>query len=342
MEPDRNPKPEGATRVKSRIQSLVLSCALLLGLAIAAPVSAATTTSGQITGADTTDSCFAGTDGTCSGDGFAGPTGVFNARADLNSPDSPLTRGNRYSQSLVRYTIGFDLPAPTRQADIKVSLRLARAEAMWTQDGPEVFGGAKNAASGAKVLFQLLGHSAPSNCGCGWFIQSAKDVVVSRVDAPDFQRIYSNWPVELTMSATNPYGDKLLPAGHYEVLLRGYALTELLGPGDWGTLTASVMGEIKDVTVSIPAEASTMTIEASGNGSNRVLTATLTAVDSNAPIDGRTISFYGDGLLLGTAVTDNGVATLPLEGKFRGGSHLFRAEFGGDDSYTASAAETNT
>lgn len=327
--------------MSSRVRSALGACAAALALVLASPVSASTI-AGAVTSSNTSDSCYAGTDGACSGSATADPAGSFSAVTELSSPDSPLTRGTRYSQALARYTIGFDLAAPTRAADITVRLRLEEAEAMWSQDTPQVFGGTTNANSGAKVLFQLLGHSAPDGCGCGWFSQSSPNVVAAEVTEPKRQRLVVNWPVELSFTATNPYGDGLLPAGHYEVLLRGYALTNLAGPGDWGTLTASMTGEIRDVTVSVPAAATDLVLAVSGNGASRTLTATLTDATSGAPIDGETITFYGDGVALGTATTQDGVATLPLTGKFRGGSHLFTAEYAGSDSYQAAVAEATS
>jgi hypothetical protein len=151
----------------------------------------------------------------------------------------------------------------------------------------------------------------------------------------------SDTVVQLTMTARNPFGDNMLPPGHYELLLRGYALTELFGTGDWGTLNAAVSGRIQDVTVSIPAAPSSLTLSTTTSGANRVLTAVLTDADS-APIDGRTISFYSGSELLGTAVTDNGVATLTVGGKFRGGNRTFSAVFAGDDSFSASTAEVRS
>lgn len=213
---------------------------------------------------------------------------------------------------------------------------------MWQQDTPEVFGGATSAESGAQVLFQLLGHSAPSDCGCGWFIQGSPNVVAAEVTEPRRQRLVVNWPVELSFTATNPFGDGLLPAGHYEVLLRGYALADLVGAGDWGSLSASMTGEIRDISVSISALPSELSLSVSGNGSSRVLTAVLTETGSGTPIDGRTVSFSGDGESLGSAVTVDGIASIPLERHFRGGSHLFTATFEGDDSYEASTGELRT
>ena len=326
--------------MRSRTRSMVLSCIAIVAL-IAAPVSASPG-AGTVTGASTSDTCFAGADGTCSGAAAADPAGAFTGSIELNSPDSPLSRSTRYSQALARYTIGFDLEAPTREATISVKLRLEEAEAMWQQDTPEVFGGTTSPDSGAQVLFQLLGHSAPSDCGCGWFIQGSPTVIAAEVTEPQRQRLVVDWPVELSFTATNPFGDGLLPAGHYEVLLRGYALADLVGPGDWGSLTASMTGEIRDISVSIPAVASELALSVSGTGSSRVLTAVLTEAGSGTPIDGRTVSFSGDGESLGSAVTVDGIASIPLERNFRGGSHLFGATFEGDDSYESSTGELRT
>jgi hypothetical protein len=145
----------------------------------------------------------------------------------------------------------------------------------------------------------------------------------------------------MTMTARNPFGDNILPAGHYEVLLRAYALAELFSPGDWGTLNAAMSGRIEDITVTTPSATPILSLSVAGNGSNRVLTATLTDADST-PIDGETISFYGGDELLGTSVTEGGIATFNVLGRYRGGTHLFRAEFGGNDTYSAASSEASS
>ncbi len=324
-----------------RRTALAATATLLLSVLIAGPGSAATGP-GTITGSTTSESCFASSDGTCSTTASASPEGAFSASAQLSSPDSPLSRSGRYSLALARYTLGFDLPAAAREASITVTLQLDDASASWVQDLPQTFGGTRSASSGAKVLFQLFGHEAPAECGCGWPSQGAPDVVVTRAAEVGAANSVSDTLVQLTMTARNPFGDNMLPAGHYELLLRGYALTDLFGTGDWGTLNAAMSGHIEDVTVSIPAAASSLTLSATGKGSNRVLTAVLTDADS-APISGRTISFYSGGDLLGTSVTtSDGVATFTLGGKLRGGSRVFSAVFAGDDSYAASMAETRS
>lgn len=323
----------------TRLRSLVIA-PFLLALLVGAPVSASTET-GAVTGSTTFESCWPGSDGSCSANAVADPGGSFSAAAELSSPDSPLSRSSRYATALARYTIGFDLAAPTREAEISVSLRIDEARASWSHDTPEVFGGARSPSSGSQVLFQLLGDEAPSGCGCGWPGQGSGNLVVVEVKEPDRADLVFNSGYQVTMTARNPYGDNLLPAGHYEVLLRAYALTDLVGAGDWGTLGASMSGQIQEINVTIPSVPTNLELSVDGNGSNRVLTAVLTDVDS-AALDGYSISFYGDGESLGTAITDEGVATLPVQGRFRGGSHEFTAEFAGDDTYESAAAETRS
>lgn len=322
----------------SRVRALAMSTALFLALATPA---LGASQEGVITDSSTYEACFAGSDGTCSASATAAPAGDFGAAAELDSVDSPLSRSTRYSMALARYTIGFDLDAPAEEIEITATLQVDEASASWTQAIPELFGGDSSDRSGAKVLFQMLGHEA-DGCGCGWPGQSSGNVVVVEAAEPSASDSVSDETVEVAMTARNPYGDNLLPAGHYEVLLRGYALADLVGTGDWGTLSSSMSGRIQDVTVSVGSdedgtEASNLTLSVSGTGVNRVLTAQLTDDDA-APIDGRTISFYGDGELLGTAVTEDGTATLPVDGKFRGGNRSFSAEFAGDDTYDPSSA----
>ena len=320
-----------------RLSAAALSASLLLSLLVG--TGAAATGGATITGADAVQSCFASIDGRCSASATADPDGSFSASAQLTSPVSPLTRAARYSMGLARYTIGFDLPAPTREVAINVTLQLDDASASWAQAIPNI-GGAQSPSSGAKVLFQLLGDEAPNGCGCGWPLQAATDVVVVRAGAGEARSV-SDSLVQMTMTARNPYGDNVLPAGHYEVLLRAYALAELFGPGDWGMLDAAMTGNIEEITVTTPSEIAILSLSVAGNGSNRVLTATLTDSDST-PLDGQTISFYGDGEFLGTSVTQGGVATFNPVGRFRGGTHVFRAEFGGDDTYSAASAEATS
>jgi hypothetical protein len=151
----------------------------------------------------------------------------------------------------------------------------------------------------------------------------------------------SDTAYELTMTARNAFGDNLLPAGHYEVLLRAYALADLVGPGDWGTLDAAMTGRVDAISVSTAPSPTNLTLSVTQERSARVLSAMLTDV-GGVDIDGRTISFFADGQPIGTGVTENGVATLSVGGKLRGGSRLFTAEFAGDDSFAGATAQAST
>ena len=337
--PPKAPDNKERVTLTPRLSAAALTASLLLSVLVGTGTAA--TTGAAITGARAIESCFASIDGTCSATATADMDGTFAASAQLISPDSPLTRAGRYSMGLGLFTIGFDLPAPSREATINVTLHLDDASASWAKIVPDIFGGTQNPNSGAKVLFQLLGDEAPDGCGCSWPSQEAADVIVARAATAGDSSSVSDSLVQMTMTARNPGRDGILPAGHYEVMLRAYALAELFGPGDWGTLNAAMSGRIEDITVTTPSETSTLSLSVAGNGSNRVLTATLTDGDAT-PIDGQTISFYGDGEFLGTSVTEGGIATFNVLGRFRGGTHLFRAEFGGNDRYSAASSEASS
>lgn len=89
--------------------------------------------------------------------------------------------------------------------------------------------------------------------------------------------------------------------------------------------------------------ASAMTLTVDGKGSKSRLVATLTDAASGAAIGGAPIEFFADGASIGTATTDAyGVASMPLEGRNRGGSHTFEGRFAGNEDYTASSASTTT
>jgi hypothetical protein len=54
------------------------------------------------------------------------------------------------------------------------------------------------------------------------------------------------------------------------------------------------------------------------------------------------VTFYADGETIGSTTTnDDGVATLAVPRKLRGGKHVFEARFEGDNDYGASSAHTN-
>lgn len=86
-----------------------------------------------------------------------------------------------------------------------------------------------------------------------------------------------------------------------------------------------------------------MTLRYEGQGSKAQLVASLTEAASGAPVPGAVIEFTGDGASLGAATTDaEGVAKLPLDGRYRGGRHEFRSSFAGTDSHAPSTASTTT
>lgn len=76
-------------------------------------------------------------------------------------------------------------------------------------------------------------------------------------------------------------------------------------------------------------------------GNLRTLRARLFDQDKGAHrIADRTIDFYADSELIGSAVTDeSGEATLEPPARYRDGEHTFEARFVGDDFYMASSHE---
>lgn len=86
-----------------------------------------------------------------------------------------------------------------------------------------------------------------------------------------------------------------------------------------------------------------MTLEIVGRGSSSVLRAKLIEAAGGTPVEGATIGFFVDGEPLGSATTDAaGTATLPLEGRYRGGKHTFEAVYSGGEVYEASSASANS
>ena len=74
-----------------------------------------------------------------------------------------------------------------------------------------------------------------------------------------------------------------------------------------------------------------------GNGET-ILTAALTDADDGAPLEGRTVNFYADGELIGSAITDAyGVATFEAPSKYKDQNTTFEARFDGDDYYLTAA-----
>jgi hypothetical protein len=88
----------------------------------------------------------------------------------------------------------------------------------------------------------------------------------------------------------------------------------------------------------VTKEESLTRLAASGKGSKRTLTATLTDLDSGTGVAGRTIQFSADGTVFATATTgSDGSATISIPSRFQGGHHTFEANFAGDDFFLSSA-----
>lgn len=324
----------------SRANSLLLALVLTL---VAVPTAWAESTSGSIDLVTPVEHCYASSSGSCTAETTATDTGAFSTSVELTTPQAiPLLSGSYGSaMSLAYYELGFDLTEPTEAAQITVDLSLSEASASWTQEGPEVASG--DTKGRASVLVQLFGADTPVGCYCGWSQQGAPDVKLAEVTAPGTTDGSAAQDLTLSFVAEHPDADGLLPAGHYTVRLRIYSLADTRSAGDWGTLTASLSGQIQNIDIETLDSAplpSSLTLSVTGTGSNRVLSAVLSdPAAQHAGIAGRTITFSADGTTLGTALTDaTGTASLPVSGRFRGGSHGFTATFTGDDEFQGSTA----
>jgi hypothetical protein len=114
-------------------------------------------------------------------------------------------------------------------------------------------------------------------------------------------------------------------------------------PGDY-TLTASYAGDdsYAGSSVAVPfvveREQTVTDLVAEGQGSRRVLTATLTEDDGPYLAD-HEITFFADGTEIGRALTNGaGQATLQAPPGYRGGTFGFEARFPGDDLYRGSTS----
>lgn len=131
---------------------------------------------------------------------------------------------------------------------------------------------------------------------------------------------------------------------------RWYATTDLyigdraeVAPGgatdNYGERNSQSSGTIegtRDRPVEGP-EHTALSLTVDGKGSKRILTATLTELDSGTPVIDREIKFYADDVFIGSAQTSNtGIATLNAPPRYRGGSFLFRAVFEGDLAFLPS------
>ncbi|HWL64412.1 MAG TPA: alpha/beta fold hydrolase, partial [Actinomycetota bacterium] len=84
-----------------------------------------------------------------------------------------------------------------------------------------------------------------------------------------------------------------------------------------------------------------LTIE--GKGSKTQLVATLTDSGSAQGIGGAAIDVSGDGVSLGSLVTDEtGVARIALPARYRGANHHFEALFGGNEQYAGSSGTADS
>ncbi len=90
----------------------------------------------------------------------------------------------------------------------------------------------------------------------------------------------------------------------------------------------------------IGREVTVLTLDVSGRGSNKTLTATLLD-DDGAPVAGRTVRFYADGQLMpnGTEVTNaDGSAVYRPTGRWASGNRSYSASFVGDAYYEPSGS----
>lgn len=118
--------------------------------------------------------------------------------------------------------------------------------------------------------------------------------------------------------------------GTYQLTVRYAGDDDLVGSAD----TSTYIVEKEDTDLELRVE---------GSGNKRALTAHLMDRDTpSAGIEGRTVHFYADGELIGSATTDgNGVATVNVPPRYRGGKRDFEARFTGDDHYRSSIVHSN-
>lgn len=91
-------------------------------------------------------------------------------------------------------------------------------------------------------------------------------------------------------------------------------------------------------TITVTRDDPRLTLVVAGSGVNRELRATLTDLDSGAPLANRRVDFTADGTFAGTAFTDaSGVARLTNPAGVRSKKQTFAATFAGDDFYLPSS-----
>lgn len=116
-----------------------------------------------------------------------------------------------------------------------------------------------------------------------------------------------------------------------------------LGPGTYdlwaqACLLDSCGAVSTPVSVGTVVEATNIELTVEGEDEGMTLRARLTELDApQNPIMGRTIDFYSDGELIGSAVTDaDGVASVAVPPRHRGANRTYEAVFAGDDFYLGS------
>ncbi|MDP9066749.1 MAG: hypothetical protein M3N53_00180 [Actinomycetota bacterium] len=113
--------------------------------------------------------------------------------------------------------------------------------------------------------------------------------------------------------------------GAYE-LTASFAGSETFQPA---SATAPFLVEKEDTALSL---------QVTGRGSRRTLTADLTDADSAEGVAGREVEFFVDGSSIGSGTTDvGGSASIEVPPRYRGGQHVFEARFYGDDFYQPSS-----
>ena len=121
-------------------------------------------------------------------------------------------------------------------------------------------------------------------------------------------------------------------AGQYQLRVHYAGKTDVYQPSsdDGGVLVVSH----EDSSTALEAGPPT----GKGKKASRTLTATVSDPDGSSFVAGRIVSFYSDGELMGTAVTnDQGIAVFNTPHNYAYGHRVYEARFAGDDFYIASS-----
>lgn len=119
-------------------------------------------------------------------------------------------------------------------------------------------------------------------------------------------------------------------------------------PGEYGLVatfggTDEYLGSVATNSFLVRKELTTVDVNVTGSGSNRVISARLTD-DDGTPLAGKGIVFYADGQNIGGPVTTNanGEATLEAPPDYRGGAHKYDAVFEGDSTHETGSGSFTT